>query len=145
MRERLEGLAARLAANRMSAEEIQTLKAHIELHAEEFKRGNRLNEFDFDVNLHISILKSSNSPKLRQIVEQLISQIQRIMIMTPERIDEAIKEHRSILEALSQRDPDLAEASMVAHIRRSAAALRNYYQNIKESGNVLGGNFPVNL
>ncbi len=78
LRERLEGLAARLAANRMSAEEVQALKAHIELHAEEFQRGNRMNEFDFDVNLHISILKSSNSPKLRLIVEQLLSQIQRL-------------------------------------------------------------------
>src|SRR5262249_51106262 len=58
--------------------------------------------------------------RIRALIENLRAHLTRIGHLTaeiPGRIDASVEEHERILEAITARDPDLAERRMSQHIR----------------------------
>ena len=58
--------------------------------------------------------------RIRALIENLRAHLTRIGHLTaeiPGRIDASVDEHEKILEAITARDPELAERQMSAHIR----------------------------
>ena len=141
IREYLERLAVRLAAVRMPPAEVEDLMHRFDRLVEELRQGNRINEFDFDVELHRAFLQQSGSTKLIQMVENLNAHIHRVRILSnaiPERVEETIAEHASILQALAARDPDRAEEAVKHHMRKSASAVREAYKILRQRWGELG-------
>lgn len=125
IRESLEGLACRLAAERMAAEEIDELRGVLREHErdEAFRagRGYYLQEGDFDFHYRI-IQASGNKMLIRLLCDELyqLARMYRIQhSATPHRPAQAFAEHHRILDALAEGDGALAEMLMHRHIRTS--------------------------
>lgn len=136
LREALEGMAARLAAEHMSDAEIAGLHALLATHEQdEALRSNVAylqQEGDFD--FHYRIIQGSHN---RALTELLIGELYHRVRMYryqfsayANRPQKAFAEHQHIVEAIEARDGDLAEMLMRRHI---SAARRNIETHLKES------------
>jgi len=125
VREALEGMAARLAAERMTAPELSRLKELLAHHASqpELAAGSAYYQRSRDDDYHFTIVKSARCERLeRMLLDEVYYQlrIHRLRSSTrPGRAQLALGEHREILEALVTRNPDAAEGTMRRHIRNA--------------------------
>jgi DNA-binding GntR family transcriptional regulator len=135
VREVLEGLAAREAAARMSQRELTMLQETVARHEAQLAgklppEHTALGSADHD--FHFIIAQASGNPLL---IEMLCDQFYPLLRLYRSRRDNmalrtrALVEHRRILTAIEENDPDLAELLMRRHIagarRRRSEALDN--------------------
>lgn len=137
IRESLEGLACRLAAEHMGAADIQALRdvlrAHEQDEAFQAGRGYYQQEGDFDFHYRI-VQGSGNSLLIRMLCDELyqLARMYRIQYSaTPNRPAQAFIEHHRILDAIAQRDGELAELLMRRHIRASRLNIEHQIQQEK--------------
>lgn len=121
IRERLEGLAAGMAAEtitRPELEELDALQAEMEaLLATSPTDIDRLVELNGE--LHRRITEASRSPRLITMIERLHPQYmsyQVLRLYTDEERRRSIREHREVLDALWQRDSTTAERVINRHL-----------------------------
>ena len=115
VRAALEGLAAGLAAERITDEELEQLERIVAMD----KEPDLDEMIKVDVEFHALIYKASRNNRLIQILENLMEQILRFRSMSlavPGRLKSAIKEHRAILEALAEHNVELAQELATSHI-----------------------------
>jgi len=120
LRELFENLAARAAAQSMSQKDRARLD-RISRESRKLKNGNDparlaalVSEFD-DV-----LFDQVHNSRIRALIENLRAHLTRIGHLTegiPGRIEASVDEHEKIVQAISARDPDLAEQRMREHIR----------------------------
>ncbi len=121
IRERLEGLAAGLAAasiTRPELEELDGLQARMEqiVKAEPIDTETLV---QLNGQLHQRITEASRSPRLIQLIARLNPQYmsyQVLRLYTDEQRGRSIREHREILDALWQRDSETAERVIHQHL-----------------------------
>ena len=122
IREALEGMSARLAATRMTDVEIEELRQLLIKHENNIKQseGKEYFQREGDLDFHFCIARSSNNQWLMQLLSNELYQLLRMCrhrsSQTPERPIKALNEHKQIVEAIAQRDPELAEILMRRHI-----------------------------
>lgn len=123
LRESLEGLATRCAAIRVNGAEIAELE-------QLFQRYQRAEDWEAWVRIgtefHNRILSIAGNSRLTAILGSLNAQIGLTRLTQLRdvrgRRDESVLEHRAILKAIQQRNPDAAERRARAHVRRSSDA-----------------------
>jgi len=119
VRAALEGLAAGLAAERATTEELEEMERAV-LQIYEVSSGTNLNTLvERDTNFHELIYKASRNQRLVQIVIHLKEQIQRFRttsLALPGRGRHAVEEHKNIIEAISSRNVELAGNLAREHI-----------------------------
>jgi DNA-binding GntR family transcriptional regulator len=129
IREALEGMACRLAAERMTDDDIAAVEAVLERHRDDaaLKAGEAYYQQPGDYDFHYRIAQGSGN---RRIVELLCGEMYHLLRIyryrsgaVPGRALRAFEEHRAILAALRARDGALAETLMRQHIRRARALL----------------------
>ncbi len=132
VREALEGMACRLAAERLREDDLARLAALLDAHAhaEPIVSGRGYFQGSGDRDFHQLILRASGN---RRLAVQLGSELYPLLrlyrhrlSMRPGRPAEALAEHRTILEALTARCPERAEAAMRAHIRAARLAVEDW-------------------
>jgi len=117
----LEGLATRLAADEMSLEDIRELEELINLSAEnnEEEHHHRFEEINYD--FHMKIYEKCNNTRLFNMIKDLWMTTKRyhpkINHSIPH-INDSIKEHTNIKEALERGDGVLAKKYMLQHKAR---------------------------
>lgn len=120
VRERLEGLAARIAAEQMSAEEVQALEQEAAL-IESLAAEGRFGEiFQSDIRFHKLIIAATQNRRLGAILAMLDDQMHRVRALLPqsaEWLEETVHDHRAIVEQIKARDGSRAEQAMVQHLR----------------------------
>lgn len=117
IRAALESLAAGLAAERITQEELEELHRILETESTENLDLETL--IEVDTAFHEVIYKASRNERLVQIISNLREQIQRFRSITlakPGRMKDALKEHKQIVEAISQGDVALARQLAQQHI-----------------------------
>ena len=125
LREALEGMACRLAADLMTAAELDELTASLvnHVHQPELAAGAAYYQAGGDNDFHFRIARGSRNGRLvRALCEDLyhVLRVYRFRSSThPGRAKQAHKEHEAIAAALRARDPAAAEANMREHIRQS--------------------------
>jgi DNA-binding GntR family transcriptional regulator len=125
VREALEGMAARLAAERMTAKELDQLGGLLSQHATqpELAAGEAYLQRSGDEDFHFAIARASRCDRIEQLLlDEVYYQlrIHRLKSSTqPGRARAALTEHHQILGALQARNPDLAETAMRLHIRNA--------------------------
>ncbi|WLQ16875.1 GntR family transcriptional regulator [Hahella aquimaris] len=135
VRESLEGMAIRLASERMSQEEIDDLKRLMDIHAEQIKEEKGLayyqKEGDFD--FHFRIISGSKNRKLSNMLTGELYHLLRLyryrLSTFSGRPEKAFHEHWRIIEALEERDGDLAELLMRRHISAARNNLIRKYRD----------------
>lgn len=115
----IEGLCARYAARRMSADEREALKG---LHgrSQAMCEARRLDEY-YAVNhaFHEAIYRGSHNLVLQDMARSLFSRLapyRRYQLNHPKRIDESFAEHGAVLDAILAADPEGAQAAMRKHV-----------------------------
>jgi DNA-binding GntR family transcriptional regulator len=120
LREVLEGLAARLAAERMDGAQAAAVGRHLDDVERQIRaragQGYPSQEEDF----HALILRGAASPQLNaamQAIQAKTRLLRRRSGAAAGRARDALAEHRAILDAIARHDADEAEAMMRAHVR----------------------------
>jgi len=121
VRQSLEGLAAALAAERITDEEIEALE-RILLEINDAAEKNDLNLIiQKDAEFHNILFKASRNDKLVQIINNLKEQIDRFRIQSfenPGRLKKLVEEHKKIVEAISERNVEKAKKLAEEHIEK---------------------------
>jgi len=139
VRAALESLAAGLAAERITDEELgdlQRLMVGVNISSE---AGDLERVVQSDTDFHDLIFKASRNNRLVQIINKLREQIQRFRstsLSYPGRIKETIEEHKKLLGAISDRDIELARNVAREHIENAEnsmlEALRGHPEFLEE-------------
>lgn len=125
VREALEGMAARLAARYMSQEEILSLEMLLAKHSAHIDQVEGASYFhqEGDFDFHYRIIKASRNQKLIALLcDELYHLLRMYRYQSPRsqsRPEEALNEHKFILQAIVNRDEELAEMLMRRHISSS--------------------------
>jgi DNA-binding GntR family transcriptional regulator len=135
LREVLEGLAARNAAWKVTDEGAMELKALIR-QSEKYCEQEKLKEFtQVDVKFHEYIAEIGGNRRLRHALTQIRNQSQILrrtsMHLLGGKGYQALAGHKRIVEAIINKDPELAETRAREHIREFKGALVSL---LKESG-----------
>ncbi len=120
IREVLEGLSARLAAQHADEADLQALGAAHEVHAAALERGDAAHHVPLDMAFHAMLRAAAHHTELDRYLDQVQGKIAIAMLGGNPLVwsRQAIVEHRAILDAVLARDPDAAEAAARAHICR---------------------------
>jgi DNA-binding GntR family transcriptional regulator len=125
VRARLEGLAARLAATRVTADELGRLEALIGAMEQSASSNEPGPQVEQDLEFHRTVLAASGRPVLLAAMEATSGKAGLLISITrreaPLNVVPGI--HRPILEALRRGDPDLAEAAARAHVEYGRTVL----------------------
>lgn len=127
IRAALEALAARLAAERATADELEEMERAVhEIYEVSDSSINTLVERD--ISFHDLIYKASRNQRLVAMVTHLKEQIQRFRttsLSQPGRVKNAVHEHISIVEAISDRNVELATNLAREHIESAEQIFLN--------------------
>lgn len=127
IREALEGMAARLATNRITKETLERLRQRLGAAAQKQEHNAYKGYLDADRDFHESVISACGNHHLCQLMKSLRDRIQMLRchsVMLPGRARKSYREHVEIIEALSARDPDLVEERIRTHIRNVKGALQ---------------------
>jgi len=142
VRAALEGLAAGLAAERITEEELEELERILVQMAEIIEKGDLSGFVESDTRFHDVLYQTSRNQRLIQILSTLRDEIQRfrsVSLAYPGRMKEALEEHRKIVEAIAARDEDLAKKVAIEHIENAETSLLNSVRGRLESGGEIPG------
>jgi DNA-binding GntR family transcriptional regulator len=123
----VEGLAAELAAERMSeadSEKLRQLQMRIE---QRHKAKDRLTYFHENHELHVAIVRCSGNSAIIDIHARLIARLRRARyqaILSEARWSAAVEEHAQILAALEKRDARRAGELMRQHVAYTGEVVR---------------------
>lgn len=114
----LEGLCARLAARRVTPAQSQALQAiHARLIA---AAGDSVDVFyDINAEFHEAIYEAANNAFLADETRRLRNRVaayRRRVTHMPTRVEDTIREHEEIMEAILAHDPEAAHRAMRAHL-----------------------------
>jgi DNA-binding GntR family transcriptional regulator len=119
IREALDGLAASLAAESATPEELAELTAIVE----EMGRLVDVNELPgysaLNGRLHALIVRAARDETLERMLGSLnyaLIRYQYRTVLVPGRQDQSLREHQEIVRALVARDPVAAERAMRTHV-----------------------------
>lgn len=122
IREVLEGLAARLAARRMSEAELMMVETTVERMREAAKDNNSALFNSTNIAFHRQIYEATGNRRLQRMGRELadfVQLISQIPMRLPKRPDEILGEHNEILEALRSHSAEDAEAAARAHAAKA--------------------------
>ncbi|AOY75184.1 GntR family transcriptional regulator [Clostridium formicaceticum] len=121
----LEGLAASLAAERMTDEQIEMLRATAQQFKEYHLEQDTQGMIEKDIEFHEIIFLATRNQKLYQVSQSLREQIYRFRvkyISEYSKSDQLVTEHDRILQAIAEREPEKAYIYGMEHI----ASLANH-------------------
>jgi DNA-binding GntR family transcriptional regulator len=130
-REALEGMACRQAALNMSDEEIVDMQAMLRSHGQtqELKDGVAYYQEEGDLDFHYKIILGSHN---KQLIDLICGQLYHLVRMyrfqfgmNSPRASRAFNEHSQIIQAIFDRDGELAEMLMRRHIAASRKNIEN--------------------
>jgi DNA-binding GntR family transcriptional regulator len=130
IRKALEPLAVRLAAQRMTAEEIEQASAILD-EMETITDAARWVEMNWE--FHTLIERSARSPRLQGVVKIVQGTsslyVAHSLQVDPNRMTDGNVEHRAILSALARRDGDIAGEIHRKHLDRTLQGIITAYRD----------------
>lgn len=133
LREVLEGLAARLAAEREHRKRHLNKLRRLQAEQEACGREGDLERYgDLDMDFHRALWEAAGNGRLLRTAETLIGQV-RLLISTSAqargRLEASVEEQARILDALENGEPEAAEETMRRHVRQAGEALLQHLRN----------------
>lgn len=131
LRVALETECAGLAAQRATPEDLTGLRSALDTFEQDQANGN--DSAASDLRFHLAIAHATRNQHFVAVLDQLgktliprsrIAPTQVGYLNTPESRATVSREHRSIYEAISRKDPEAARAAMRMHLSNSRERLR---------------------
>ncbi|MCE8014079.1 GntR family transcriptional regulator [Billgrantia desiderata] len=136
VREALESMAARLAAQNMTREEIAGLREVLALHERQadLKSGEAYYQREGDLDFHYRIVQGSHNRMLMTMLCDDLYYLVRLyrtqFSASGTRPQRAFVEHHRIVDAIEAGDAELAELLMRRHVSASRANVADRYAAI---------------
>ena len=124
----LEGLAAQRAARKIDAAGAEELQEILDRQRAALEEEDLLGASDVNAQLHAKLVELSGHATAQRLIKSLNSQMVRFQfrtILIPGRPSQSLEEHRGIVRAVIEGDPDEAERAMRRHLNNVAQALAN--------------------
>lgn len=120
----LEVLSAEMAAERASPAQLAELRAAHEAQVTQAKSGG--DTLEEDIRFHLRLAEAANNVLLRSLISLIQPEVLRLSRQhathkPPGRIQETLKEHLCILEAVEGRDGKAAATAMRHHVEMGRA------------------------
>ena len=134
IRAALEGLAAGLAAERITDEELEYRERHLVEKGDAISQNDMERLVAIDTDFHEAIYRASRNERLFVIINNLREQIQRFRATSlayPGRMKQSLEEHRIIVEAIQSRDVQGARQAAQEHIENAENSM---IESIKKDG-----------
>ncbi|MXQ12109.1 GntR family transcriptional regulator [Microvirga makkahensis] len=129
----LEAIAADLACQRITDEEIASIEAIHRQMVAAWEKGDHLNYFTLNRKIHEAIMAASRNNTLQDLYKGLSGRIQRTRYSahkTSEQWHRAVTEHVTMIELLKSRDGENLAKLMRVHIRgKKQVILAAYGEN----------------
>ncbi|MCT8126190.1 MULTISPECIES: GntR family transcriptional regulator [unclassified Alishewanella] len=141
LREELEGLACRLAATQMSDAEIREMQDLLDQHlsSQRVREGESYYQEAGDLDFHYRIILGSKNPYLINILTDELYHLMRMyrvqLGMNGPRVSRAFDEHKAIINAIANRDGELADLLMRRHIAASRRNIEHKLSELEQQGN----------
>jgi DNA-binding GntR family transcriptional regulator len=126
-REALEGVTARLAAERITERQIAALAANIEAQRAHLKKGEIDKYYAAALDFHEEIIGIAASKTIGRLLGSIFAQIKAMRVQrnyTPMHLPQSCDDHEKLLDAFRAHDPELAEQEARRHIRDLADEIR---------------------
>lgn len=128
--------AAELCATRRTAQDVATLRHHVQAMTEARDTSDVDAFVHHDLAFHATVLLGCANPFLAAVYDSLQKVLLRARIQTsafPAIRDNALEHHRLILAAIADRAPARARAAMDAHIEQTSRDLAAYVGGLAEA------------
>lgn len=128
IREALDDLAVQVACDKMTEEQLKNLTLAMKNFENAIQTENLSKIVAYDVEFHDIIYESTDNPKLVTLLNNLREQIYRYRVeylKEKENYPMLIQEHKTILEALREKNKERVADAMRNHIRNQAEAVKN--------------------
>lgn len=129
LKEVLEGLAAGLLVEQGNTKAIEEVQNSVTQMEKAVQTLDHKLYVEANSTFHKVILEGADNSKLSFTLNLLLNQIgySRYVYLTieaPQRIEKSLQEHKAILKALLEGNPEEAEKAMRAHVRASGIELK---------------------
>lgn len=126
VRSALEILAAGLAAERITEDELEQMERLLVQMGEQIEHGDIDTIVDIDSQFHDILYRASRNDRLVGIINNLREQLTRLRAVSmqhPGRLKIMIEEHSRLVEAIAQRDSQLAQKLASDHLENAEQTL----------------------
>lgn len=127
VRDALDELAASIACEQITAEELEELRRTMREFEESTKTGDVKRIAEVDVKFHDIIYKATRNPKLENILNNLREQMYRYRVeylKDEKNFPTLIKEHSEIVDGLAKKNKEKVIAAMHKHVENQANAVK---------------------
>ena len=131
IREALDELAAKIACEQISEEQLEELVATMHEFEESTKTDNVKKIAEADVKFHDIIYQSTGNPKLVNMLNNLREQMYRYRVeylKDENNYPTLMKEHKDIVEGLVRKNKMQVTATMHQHVKNQAVAVKAMIQ-----------------
>ena len=136
IRMRLEGLAARIAAEKRDEAFCRELCDNVDLTGFYMAKGDIEKVKNLDSEFHDIIYRSCDSRMLGKTLSELhryIASYRKLSLAASGRIDRSLSEHKEIYDAIAAGNADAADALMSEHVERALEnLLKIINKNVKD-------------
>ena len=137
MREALEGISCRIATERITDADLCSLEQLTETYRVDDTTGPGLERsFDQDLDFHLRIVACAGNKRLAAILNNELYYLLKIYRhrskSVPGRAQHAQQEHRDIISAMKEHDPNLAEIMMRRHIRSARSNIMKAFEMLPD-------------
>jgi DNA-binding GntR family transcriptional regulator len=122
----IEGIAARLAASRITNQELKRLTQLQERMETHHDNGKLEEYFKINQEIHGFIIACAKNGVLQSTHDTLLARAERaryFALSSRTRWDDSVREHRQILKALKARDAEAASQALAQHVLRTGRAV----------------------
>jgi DNA-binding GntR family transcriptional regulator len=119
VREALDGLAARLAAHRITPSELSRLRLIVDTMRQAIQSDRREQIVVANQRFHDVIYSAAGNAMLARVASDLRDFVRRFSTLpfaSPDRVVHVLAEHEAILDALEAHDPEAAQAASNGHL-----------------------------
>jgi DNA-binding GntR family transcriptional regulator len=130
-REALEGMAARLAAERITDRQFAALQANIDEQRDYLKKGDVDGYHALALEFHEQIVRIAQNRTLERLLMSILAQIRAMRVQrsyVPMHLPQSCEDHEKLLKALRRRDPDRAEHEARTHMKDLTEEIRRTLQ-----------------
>lgn len=136
----LEGLASRLATEKLTEQDLQELERLVDKIRDAANARKLTLAWEYDIEFHKLIWRRSNRPFLIKLLESIEPTIKVCLyiskIFDALDLETTVAKHEAIMEALRSRDPDLVERVMREHIAFGQRVIRDRYSVVDRAREV---------
>jgi DNA-binding GntR family transcriptional regulator len=119
VREALDGLAARLAAHRITPSELSRLRLIVDTMRQAIQSDRREQIVIANQRFHDVIYAAAGNAMLARVASDLRDFVRRFSTLpfaSPERVEHVLAEHEAILAALEAHNPEAAQSASNGHL-----------------------------